>query len=76
MDKKQYHSGELVSRQATYMHIDLQQTGVQGIDSWGAWPLEKYQLKAREYSWSFRMRPYSLKEESPEVLYRKSIVKQ
>jgi beta-galactosidase len=42
MEKKQYHSGELAKRNEIYMHLDLQQSGVQGIDSWGSQPLEQY----------------------------------
>ena len=37
LNKKQYHSGELNKRNETYLHIDLNQTGLQGMDSWGAW---------------------------------------
>ena len=57
VDKKQYHSGELVERNALYLHMDLQQTGVQGIDSWGAWPMEKYRLPYKNYSYSYWIRP-------------------
>ena len=44
VDKKQYHSGELVKRDRIFMHVDLQQTGLQGINTWGAMPLAKYQI--------------------------------
>jgi len=53
MNKKQYHSGELNKRNETYLHIDLKQTGLQGIDSWGAWPLEKYQVLFKDYRYSY-----------------------
>lgn len=56
-DKKQYHSGELVQQDKTYMHIDLQQTGVQGMDSWGAWPLKKYQIPFAKQEYSYRIKP-------------------
>ncbi|NML40570.1 DUF4981 domain-containing protein [Chitinophaga sp. G-6-1-13] len=56
-DKKQYHSGELVTRPEIYMHIDLQQSGVQGIDSWGAWPLEQYRIPFRNQEYSFWIKP-------------------
>lgn len=56
-DKKQYHSGELVARPEIYMHIDLQQSGVQGIDSWGAWPLEEYRIPFRSQEYSFWIKP-------------------
>lgn len=53
MDKKQYHSGELNKRNETYLHIDLNQTGLQGMDSWGAWPLEKYRVSYADYQYSY-----------------------
>jgi beta-galactosidase len=39
------------------MHVDLQQMGVQGMDSWGAMPLKKYWITAGEYSYSYWIRP-------------------
>lgn len=56
-DKKQYHSGELVLRDRAYVHIDLQQTGVGGIDSWGAMPLEKYRIPYAAYCYSYWILP-------------------
>lgn len=53
MNKKQYHSGELNKRNETYLHIDLQQTGLQGIDSWGSTPLEKYRVPFKDYRYSY-----------------------
>ena len=32
------------------------QMGVGGINSWGAWPLKKYQLPAKPYRYAFRLR--------------------
>ncbi len=56
MNKKQYHSGELNKRNETYLHMDLIQTGLQGIDSWGAWPLEKYRVPFKDYQYSYWIR--------------------
>lgn len=56
-DKKQYHSGELTPREEIYIHIDLQQTGVQGIDSWGSWPLKRYQIPYANQSYGYWMKP-------------------
>lgn len=53
MNKKQYHSGELNKRNETYVHIDLQQTGLQGIDSWGSMPLKKYRIPFSNYAYSY-----------------------
>lgn len=57
VDKKQYHSGELTERNEIYLHIDLQQTGVQGMDSWGAWPLKEYRLPFANYEYSYWISP-------------------
>jgi len=55
--KRQYHSGELVERDKTFMHVDLKQLGVQGIDSWGSLPLREYWIKPGEYQYSYLIRP-------------------
>lgn len=56
-NKKQYHSGELTARDEIYLHIDLQQIGVQGMDSWGAWPLKEYRLPFANYEYSYWISP-------------------
>ncbi|HTG55555.1 MAG TPA: beta-galactosidase small subunit, partial [Niabella sp.] len=56
-EKHQYHSGELVKRDQIYLHIDLKQLGVQGIDSWGAMPLKKYWIAPGQYNYSYWIRP-------------------
>ncbi|MCW3464606.1 glycoside hydrolase family 2 TIM barrel-domain containing protein [Chitinophaga nivalis] len=56
-DKKQYHSGELVPRKTIYMHIDLQQTGVQGIDSWGSMPMKQYRIPFSNQEYSYWIKP-------------------
>jgi beta-galactosidase len=56
-DKKQYHSGELTLRNKVYLHMDLQQTGLQGIDSWGAMPLKKYRIPYTNQQYSYWIKP-------------------
>ena len=56
-DKAQYHSGELVERDEIYLHVDLQQMGVGGINSWGELPLSTYQLPYKNYSYSYWIKP-------------------
>ncbi len=56
-EKHQYHSGELVQRDKIYMHIDLVQLGVQGMDSWGSLPMKKYWIVPGAYSYSYWIRP-------------------
>jgi beta-galactosidase len=57
VNKKQYHSGELVKRKEIYMHLDLNQTGVQGIDSWGSQPLNQYILPFRDQQYTYWIKP-------------------
>ena len=41
----------------TYVNFDLIQMGVGGIDSWGAIPLEKYMIRAKERDFAYFIRP-------------------
>ncbi len=45
------------SRGTTYVHADLVQMGVGGINSWGAQPLEEYRLPAVERTFNLIIRP-------------------
>jgi beta-galactosidase len=45
------------SRGKTYVHIDLVQMGVGGIDSWMSWPLKEYLLPAKEREFVFVLKP-------------------
>ncbi len=64
------HLNDLEKKDFIDLNIDLGQTGVGGNDSWGAWPLEKYQLKAGKYHYSFRMKLFDPRRETPEKIYR------
>jgi beta-galactosidase len=55
--KKQSHSGDLIPRKQTRLHIDKEQMGLGGINSWRAWPLEKYRLPYKNYSYQFKITP-------------------
>ena len=55
--KQQRHSGELVEKNFTCVHVDLKQMGIGGNDSWGAKPLEKYQLPYKDYEYEFKICP-------------------
>ena len=54
--KAKAHAGDR-SRGQTYVHIDLAQMGVGGINSWGSWPLKEYLLPAKEREFVFVMKP-------------------
>lgn len=61
-DKGQRHSEELIPDRFTTVCIDKLQMGLGCVDSWGAWPLEKYLVPFREYSQTFRMTPEIIAE--------------
>lgn len=50
------HPSQLVPNDFIDVNIDLRQMGVGGDDSWGARPLQKYQLPAGKYSFTFSLR--------------------
>ena len=67
--------GNLLQKQSfTDLNLDYIQCGVGGDDSWGAWPMEKYLIPARNYTWSYRMRPYLLNKETPSTLWENKVV--
>lgn len=53
------HSYELLDTpsEITWLNVDLVQSGVGGINTWRALPLEKYRIKAVERSFDFVLRP-------------------
>jgi beta-galactosidase len=58
------HTNKLKDAGFITLNIDLLQMGVGGNDSWSdvAAPLEKYQIKATDYHYSFYLLPYNAKE--------------
>ncbi|MCL1821841.1 MAG: DUF4981 domain-containing protein [Prolixibacteraceae bacterium] len=58
IEKEQKHFTDVKKRDFVRWNIDYGQRGVAGINSWGAKPLEKYQLKAGQtYQWNFTLTP-------------------
>jgi beta-galactosidase len=53
------HAFELPRRDFVTLDLDLEQQGVGGDDSWGAWPHDAFLIPCQEYSYSFRLRPFS-----------------
>jgi beta-galactosidase len=51
------HSGELVPRNLTNIHIDALQSGVGGENSWGTYPLDQFRLPYKDYKFEFVIRP-------------------
>jgi beta-galactosidase len=61
------HTNKLVKAPYITLNIDLVQMGVGGNDSWSdvAAPLEKYQVKAKNYQYSFYIVPLNAKSGTP-----------
>jgi beta-galactosidase len=72
LEKQQRHTFHLKKRSLVSLKLDYRQMGVGGDTSWGerARPHPEHRLPAQEYSYSFRLRPFSIKEEKPMVLSR------
>ncbi len=61
------HTNKLVKARYITLNIDLVQMGVGGNDSWSdvAAPLEKYQVKAKDYKYCFYIVPLNAKSGTP-----------
>jgi beta-galactosidase len=55
--KKQQHPSDLNERKFMSVHIDLNQRGVGGDNSWGAYPHAAYLLTRNNYSYSYIIEP-------------------
>jgi beta-galactosidase len=51
------HFHEMRRRDEVYLNLDLIQTGIGGINSWGAGALSQYKIDAGEHKYSFVLRP-------------------
>ena len=57
-DKKVgHHSGDLVERPLTQVHIQQNQMGLGCVNSWGAWPLDEYLVKYGDKDFTFVIKP-------------------
>ncbi len=56
LTKKQQHWVDIKPRKEVYLHIDLNQRGVGGDNSWGALPHQQYRLLNKKYSYSYVIR--------------------
>ena len=52
------HSGDLVPRDFTAVHIAARQMGLGCVNSWGAWPRSEYQMPYQDYDFTFVIKPY------------------
>ena len=67
-EKDQRHPTDMKPRDMVVFNVDLRQMGVGGDTSWGAKPHDEYMLFPKSYSYSYRLRPFSRKDGTPEVL--------
>ena len=51
------HSGDLIERPLTQVHIQQRQMGLGCVNSWGAWPRAEYQIPYKDYDFTFAIRP-------------------
>jgi beta-galactosidase len=51
------HSGDLVERPLTQVHIQQRQMGLGCVNSWGAWPRQEYLLPYQDYDFTFVIKP-------------------
>lgn len=65
------HAFELPHRDFVSLNLDLKQQGVGGDDSWGAWPHNEFLIPVQDYTYSFRLRPFS-RGEDPGKLARQA----
>jgi beta-galactosidase len=51
------HSGDLIERPQTQVHIQQRQMGLGCVNSWGAWPRKEYMMEYKDYDFTFAIRP-------------------
>ncbi|MBQ6965938.1 MAG: DUF4981 domain-containing protein [Bacteroidaceae bacterium] len=56
-DKAQWHSGDLIERPFTDLHIAARSMGVGCVNSWGAWPRPEYQMPYKDYTYTYIISP-------------------
>ncbi|MBO4892748.1 MAG: DUF4981 domain-containing protein [Prevotella sp.] len=52
-----HHSGDLIERPLTQIHIQQKQMGLGCVNSWGAWPREEYRVPYQDYDFTFVIKP-------------------
>ncbi|MGN0283095.1 MAG: glycoside hydrolase family 2 TIM barrel-domain containing protein [Prevotella sp.] len=53
------HSGDLVPRQLTQVHIQQRQIGLACVNSWGARPLKQYRMPYQDYNFKFAVKKFN-----------------
>jgi len=56
-DKQQWHSGDLIEEPFNDVHISARSMGIGCVNSWGAWPRDEYQMKWKDYNYTYIVSP-------------------
>lgn len=56
-NKAQWHSGDLIERPLTSVHIAQRMMGMGCVNSWGAWPRQEYQMPCKDRKFTFVIKP-------------------
>lgn len=56
-EKKQFHSGDLIERPFTDLHVSARSMGLGCVNSWGAWPRSEYQMPYKDYTYTYIISP-------------------
>ena len=56
-EKHQRHSPQVKKDAATWLYLDKAHYGIGGTDSWGALPLQPYQLRYEDMTFKFSLMP-------------------
>ncbi|QTE22208.1 glycoside hydrolase family 2 TIM barrel-domain containing protein [Polaribacter cellanae] len=57
LKKDQRNAADIKERDVTNLQLDYKQMGLGSIDSWGAWPMKKYRLSEKSYTYKFKITP-------------------
>ena len=52
-----HHSGDLIPAGKTQVFVQQRQFGLGCVNSWGAWPRDEYRLAAKDYDFTFAIKP-------------------
>jgi beta-galactosidase len=69
------HTHEMTRRDFVTLNLDYQQMGVGGDNSWGARTHPEFVLSEKSYTYRFRLRPFSAKDQPPMELSRQAVAR-
>ena len=51
----QKHPTDITVEDEVFLHIDLKQRGLGGLNSWGQYPFREYRLEDKEYTYTYTL---------------------